>query len=92
MRQNIKRKKFITVRGIETIEEYINIEKRHNVSASNTEIHKFPNTSWLLLKGAKAIFRSTFLCTLKSKISLYIMGYKPKVPTMKINPGKTHIS
>ena len=92
MRQNIKKKKFMKVRGIETIEEYINIEKRHIINASNTEIHKFPNTSWLLLKGAKAILISTFLCTLKSNISLYIIGYNPKEPTIKINPGKTQIS
>tara|TARA_S200000501_G_C20818460_1_gene741682 strand:- start:174 stop:422 length:249 start_codon:yes stop_codon:yes gene_type:complete len=78
--------------GIDTIEKYMNIEKRHIVNASNTEIHKFPNTNWLLLKGANAILRSTFLCTLKSKISLYMIGYNPKEPIMKINPGKTQIS
>ena len=44
-RKNIKIKKFIILIGIETIEEYINNEKRHITKASNTEIHKFPNTS-----------------------------------------------
>ena len=45
MRQNIKKRKLRKLSGIDTIEEQINIEKMHIVNASNTETHKFPNTS-----------------------------------------------